>query len=175
MNIHKLLLSTLASVAMTMGAVSTASAATEPGSATAAVVTAITVAETRAMNFGAFTPGAGGPVVLANTAGATPDVSGGAVTMLGSGAAASGEFTITNATPGTVVTISISSAVTQLSNGVQTMDFTPNTAPSVGSPYTIVTQTADTFYVGGTLTVGATQAEGVYTNASAYTVTVDYQ
>lgn len=172
MNIHKLLLSTLASVAMAMAVVSTANAAAFNGNANAAVVEAITLIEDRQLDFGTFTVGAtGGDVTLTSVA-STARGSTGDVGLLGS-TEASGQFTITG-TAGASVTIVIADGATNLSGPGADLVFVPNTTPSLGSPY-VMGSGSDILYVGGTVTIAGSQAPGVYSSATAYTVTVNYE
>ena len=46
--------------------------------------------------------------------------------------------------------------------------------PTVAAGGTLDALGAQNIYVGATLTVGANQAPGTYTNATAFTVTVNY-
>ena len=172
MNIQKILLSTIGAVAMTTTAVSTASAAAIDGTASASVVTAITLNEDRGLDFGTFTVGAtGGDVTLTSVAStvrsADPDIG-----LLGT-TEASGQFTITG-TAGASVTIAIADGATNLSGPGADLVFTPDTTPSLGSPY-IMGSGTDILYVGGTVTIAGSQAAGVYSSATAYTVTVNYE
>ena len=65
-------------------------------------------------------------------------------------------------------------AANDLISGATTLTFVPS-APSVASIASLVGGGADTFTVGGTLTVPTGTPTGTYTNAAAYTVTVNYQ
>ena len=149
MNIQKILLSTISSVVLSMGAISMAGAFDVDGQATAEVLEAINVTEdaTQTMDFGVFAApppsGVAGTVTLTSepttTRGSTGDV------VLVGTTASSGKFTIDGGTVGRVVTITITGS---------------------GN---------DVFYVGGSLSVGNGQAAGTYSNATAYSVTVNYQ
>ena len=175
MNIQKLLLSTIASVAMTMGAVSTAGAGSADGSATAAVVTPVIVANQRDLNFGTFiVPGGGGSITIADAATGITYV--GATVEGGGNSAVSGEFLITS-TAGTSLTVNIVQNVLNLVGpGPTNMGFTVGAGSLPVSPATTFTSSgSDTLYVGGTITLVGGEPEGVYTAANAYTVTVNYQ
>ena len=178
MNIQKILLSTISSVVLSMGAISMAGAFDVDGQATAEVLEAINVTEdaTQTMDFGVFAApppsGVAGTVTLTSepttTRGSTGDV------VLVGTTASSGKFTIDGGTVGRVVTITINDNA-QVLNGPlgATMTFTPNAASDLTSPYTLTG--TDVFHVGGSLSVSAGQAAGTYSNNTAYSVTVNYQ
>jgi len=139
--------------------------ATATGTALANVVSAITLVHTpgSALNFGSFSTGTGGTVVVTSagagsTTGDTAFVSGtveAADQFLVKGDS-SRSFAITTA-PGTVV------------NGATSIAFT--TSPSVSSN-TLSVVGLYSFSVGGTLTLVGTEATGVYNGS--YNATVAY-
>ncbi len=163
---------TLVAVLSAMGATSVYAASIQ-GQAEATIVTAITLSETATMNFGKITPGASGGTVTLGTTDTITSYGGTTAAVLG-GTVSSGQITIDTGTAGESVTIVVSGGAVNLTSGANTMQFTPNTTHSLGSPY-VLGSGDDTIEVGGSLVVAAGQAEGTYTNATAYTVTVNYE
>jgi len=169
MNIQKILVNTIASIAMALAAISTANADTANGSASASVVTAVTVAETRGLDFGTFVPDPAGDTISLTSTATTTRSSLSILTTLVGTTEASGAFQITGTT-GATVSISIADT-----GDLGTMTFTPG-APSLGATHVIDAIPANNLlYVGGNLVVPAGQATGVFSNATAYSVTVNYQ
>ena len=119
-----------------------------------------------ALNFGTFTAGTGGTVVVtsAGAASVTGDVG-----LLTSSTSTADGFTVTGSgTRAFNITSSSSNTVTTGGATPSTMAFTlstPASASLVAGSYTL--------NVGGTLTVASAQAAGNYTGS--YTVTVTYQ
>jgi hypothetical protein len=175
MNIQKLLLSTIASVAMTMGAVSTAGAASIDGTATAEVFQAVGLTQFRGMDFGIFAaPGlaeAAGTVVLSaadpTARTFTNDVLPVTSTPL------SAIFNITGK-PNETVAIVIADTVNELTGPGADMNFSPD-AGNLGASTTLSATGTAQLIVGGTLSVAAGQLPGTYSSINAYTVTVTYQ
>ncbi|MDH5784340.1 MAG: DUF4402 domain-containing protein [Chromatiales bacterium] len=148
----------------------TAVAATLNSKADAEIVAPVTLTEQATLNFGAFVPDAAGDTVTI-TAGALPlrsITTGLPVTSTIS----SGKFLIGGKT-GLAVTI-VLAVVNPLANGATTLTLSGLTS-SLASPYTLDGTAADTIYVGGTLTIPPLAPAGLYTSASAYSVTVNYQ
>jgi hypothetical protein len=163
----------LAGVAIiaTLGNVSIAYAAsgntsTATGSASATVIAPIVLTHTSgaSLNFGKFTTGAGGTVVV--TSGGTGSVTGDVGLVPGSTNSADA-FSLTGDNSRN---FGITTTGGSITNGSSSMTFT--TAPSAASGTTSSTGAA-TFTVGGTLTVGTGLVTGAYTGT--YTATVQYQ
>jgi hypothetical protein len=164
----------IGAMAMAGGAMA-AEANTATGHASAAVLNPISIAEdaTQHLNFGkVYGNVAGGTVIL--TAAATTVVSGTASQVATSGTS-SGKFTVSGETglaytftqPGTVSLLGPSSATM---SATLTSSVTTTGELTGGAEYlTVGTQAV---YVGGTLTVGVSQAPGAY--AGTYSVSVAY-
>lgn len=139
--------------------------------ATANVVQAITVAETRALNFGKFVASSGGTVVLTNVDITVPS---GTSVRVNPSTATSGKFTVTGDGAATY-TITVAATTTLTGTDTSTMAVSAIT-PSVttGGVLSGTTGTAGTqvVYVGATLTQGAANGAGLY--SGTYSVTVAY-
>ena len=162
--LYSAMLAGSAVLATTFGATS-ANAASATANATANIVQAITIAENTVLNFGTIVPTTSAANVSVDTASVRSCGAG----LTCSGTAASGNFTATG-TASQGVNISVGGATTLTGAG----------APMALSGLTLSNATATlsaggttTFTVGGTLTVGASQAAGVY--SGTYTVNVNYQ
>jgi hypothetical protein len=146
---------------------------TASASATAIVVTPISVSKTADLSFGKFSAGTGGTVAVdvAGTRTAT-----GAVASSGTVTAAA--FSITGE-PGTAYTIdTVSGTSTNLTSGSDTMALALATGLTSGGSDNPTSGTLSaggtaTLHVGGTLTVGATQPTGTY--AGTVAIAVAYQ
>lgn len=170
MNTTKALLGVAASIAI-LGSATTAFAAsgnssTAAGTASATIVSPIVLTHTSgaSLNFGKFTVGAGGTVVIA--AGGTGSVTGDVGFVPGSTTSADA-FSLTGDNSRN---FGITTTSGTISNGTKTMNFT--TSPSASSGTTSATGTYS-FTVGGTLTVTGTEGPGSYTGT--YNATVQYQ
>ncbi len=162
--IYSAVLAGTAVLAITLGATS-AQAASDTAEARARVLRALTLTNNTALDFGAVVAAAGAGTVQISAAGAR--TCGGSLTCSGTVSAA--EFDITGGTSGEIVSINADPSVT-LTSGVNSM-----TATLVESAATATLDGtgAATFTVGGTLSVAASQAEGVY--LGTFNVTADYQ
>ena len=153
--------------AMAVAALSStgAQAATLSADAKATILSAVQLAQNDALDFGvvASSPTAG-TVILPN--GSNTRTCSAGVTCVG--AALRGQFTVSGAANGFVVTISVPATAT-LNSGTNTM------SAALTQSITGFTSTgaSQAFFVGGTLSVGANQAAGVYTGL--YTVSANYQ
>ena len=138
--------------------------ASTTGSATATILSPIVVMHTlgAALSFGKFTPGTGG-TVLVTPAGAA-SATGGVVIISGSSGKADA-FTVEGDPNRGYAVIAASGTV---SSGTASMAFT--TVPSAATA-TLSAAGAGGFTVGGTLSVPATIAAGIYTGS--YSVTVN--
>ena len=138
---------------------------TAAGSAVANVVAPIVLTHTSgtSLNFGSFTTGTGGTVVVGSdgAGSATGDVG-----FVPSSTEAADQFTVKGDNNRN---FSITTASGTVVNGATTIAFT--TAPSAASGTTSATGTA-AFSVGGTLTVIGTEAAGAY--SGSYNATVAY-
>ncbi|WP_420382266.1 DUF4402 domain-containing protein [Novosphingobium sp.] len=168
----KTYLATIVALSGVFGAAATANAAsgntaTAAGTATATIVAPIVLIHTpgAALNFGKFTVGTGGTVVVTATGTGTTTSDVGFVP--GGSTTTADQFSLTG-------DISRAFGITTtngtISNGAKSMAFT--TAPSSASGTTSATGTYN-FTVGGTLTAVGTETAGAYTGT--YNATVVYQ
>lgn len=172
----------LASVVMLAGAgvVGNAYAATASSTATSTVIAPIGITAPVVLSFGKFAPGAGGSVTISNSGARTGT---GVILSSTSSTQTAARFDVTGEGSSTyAITHSGVSLLTGISGaaltGPQTMALA-KTSDLTGANVTTgnvatgtLTSGAQSIYVGGTLTVGATQAAGEYTGA--VTVTVEY-
>jgi hypothetical protein len=140
--------------------------------ATATVVQPLTITNATTLSFGSFVAGAGGSVTIPSTSpftrtsiartGTTP------LTLIASNAGSASSITVS----GVETTYSVSfPASVSLSFGNATMsvgDFTTSLAGAVGK---IPSSGTQTFQVGGTLNVNASQLNGVYTGSIPIIIT----
>ena len=138
--------------------------ATTQGTANAEIVAPITITHDNgaALDFGTLTAGGGGTVVV-TSAGVGSDT--GDVTLLTGSTNAADSFTVAGDANRS---FTIVTGAGQVDSGPNNMTFT--TTPSAASGTLSGTGSA-TFTVGGTLTVGASQAPGTYTGSYDATVT----
>ncbi len=163
--LNKTKVAILGAMAVAAMASTGAQAATQTATAKVDIIAAVQLAQNDALDFGVVASGAAaGTVDLLPTA-TTRTCSAGLTCV---GTALRGRFTVSGATSGYVVAISVPTSTT-LSSGANTMSLT--LTPSMTS-FTSA-GTAQVFYVGGKLSVGASQAAGNYTGT--YTVSADYQ
>ncbi len=139
--------------------------------ATATIVTPITITKSSDMNFGNVAVQAltGGTVVM-TPAGARSATSG--VTLPGTpGTVSAASFTV-NGQSGYTYSITLPAAVTISDAASHTM--TVDNFTSTPTPTGTLTGGTETLNVGATLNVIMAQAPGVYTSATPFTVTVNY-
>ena len=150
--------------AVSFGQVTATATATATASAT--ILNALTITKNVDMNFGnIFTSAAGGSVILTPAGGLT--ATGVTIPTIG-GTVAAAEFTVTG-TPGYAFTFTVPTTVTTVTSGSDNMtvdQFTHNASGTMVASQVIK--------VGARLNVGASQASGVYTSATPFTVTVNY-
>ena len=163
MTIRTIKAALLSAVVLASGmAATSANAATATATARANILRQLTVTRTADLDFGTIVTGA---------AAATVAVSSGGARTCGAGLTCTGTVSAANfnvvGTVGSVVTTSVGGTVT-LTSGGNNM-----TATLAGSGATITLDGTDDYAVGGTLSVGANQADGVYTGT--FTATVNYQ
>jgi hypothetical protein len=155
------LVAALAAVGLALPGASMAASATASSSST--VITPITITKSADLAFGKFAAGTGGTVTVSTSGART--VSGGVVQMTSTTTAA--KFDVAGET-GATYSISLS-GTTVLTSGSDTMafsavsDLTGANATSGTVSSGTLTAGAQSIYVGGVLTVGASQAPGTYT------------
>jgi hypothetical protein len=140
-------------------------------SASATIVTPITLAKTADLNFGnVAVSSTAGTVVL--TAAGTRSSTGGVTLPATTGTVTSASFTVTGA-PNYTFAITLPSTATTITSGANSMtvnSFTSNPSPTG----TLNGSGTQTLKVGATLNVSASQAAGAYTSVTPFTVTVNY-
>lgn len=139
-------------------------------SASATIVAPIAIAKTVDMNFGnvAVSPTVAGTVIM--TPAGARSITGGVTLPATTGTVTAASFTVTG-TPGYTYSITLPGATT-ITDGTNTMGV--GTWTSSPTPTGTLTGGTETLTVGATLTVAAAQPAGVYTSATACTVTVNY-
>ena len=142
--------------------------ATATSSAT--IITPIAITKTADLNFGnvAVSPTLAGTVVI--TPAGVRSAVGGVTLPAIAGTVSAPSFTVTGAA-GSTYSISLPAAFTITGAGAP---MTIDSFVSTPTPSGLLTGGTQTLTVGATLHVGANQAAGVYTNATALTVTVNY-
>lgn len=137
--------------------------------ASATIVTPISISKTADMNFGNIaTNGAVGTVILAPAG--TRTFSGGVTLPAAAGTVTAASFTVSGSGSYTyAITLPTSVVIT---SGTDNM--TVNTFTSTPSTTGALTSGSQVIKVGATLNLVASQAEGSYTSATPFTVTVNY-
>jgi len=135
---------------------------TASGSASATVVTPLTLTHTSgaSLNFGKFTTGAGTVVITA----AGVQSATGAVNIVSGGTPTADAFTVAG---DTTRTFAISTTNSTVVNGSNTITFTTTPSAATGT----LSAGAASFTVGGTLTLLGTEPAGAYTGTYSATVT----
>lgn len=160
------------------GVLGSAYAAEATSVATSTVLAPIGITAPVVLSFGKFAPGAGGSVTISNSGARTGS---GVILSSTSSTQSAARFDVTG--EGSSTYAITHSGVTELSGPtvatvVQTMalaktsDLTGANVTSGNVSSGTLSSGAQSIYVGGTLTVGASQAAGTYTGA--VTVTVEY-
>ncbi len=154
-------------------------AAAATSTATSTVIAPIGISAPVVLSFGKFAPGAGGSVTISNSGARTGTgviLSSTASTLTAARFDVTGEASTTYAITHSGVTALSGptvATVVQTMALAKTSDLTgANVTTGNAATGTLSTGGAESIYVGGTLTVGAAQAAGVYTGA--VTVTVEY-
>jgi Mat/Ecp fimbriae major subunit len=141
-----------------------ANAATATATARAKILRQVTLTNTSDLQFGTIVTGTTASTVLISSSGARTCGTG----LLCSGASTAAGFNVTG-TSGQVVAVSVPATVTLTSTAGNTMS-----ASLAASAATVtLAANAGSFSVGGTLSVGANQADGDY--EGTFTATADYQ
>ncbi|HMU22200.1 MAG TPA: DUF4402 domain-containing protein, partial [Sphingorhabdus sp.] len=144
-------------------------AATEQADATVQVLAAVELSAVTDLNFGVVAASAaGGTVTIAAASGATPTASG--VIAISGGAPAS--FQVTQATDGEVIDLTVGNPAALVGPSGSTPIPLSGLALSTSS-ITYSSTTPETVYVGGTISLGASQMAGTYTGT--FDVTAEYQ
>lgn len=177
----------IASVSMLIGFFTTANgqSANATANASARIVSAISIASSRNLDFGSISPGASGGTVQVDATLASARTLTGANLTATAGAVTSATFTVTGDGGATYAITRVPNAATALvlTSGLNTMNalLVVSTAAAGGVESTTGTISGSTgtdgtqvVYVGGTLTVGASQAAGLYTNTGGISLTVNY-
>lgn len=144
-------------------------AATETADATVNVLGPIEITVDNPLNFGTVAPGPSGGTVVLGTASDVATCTG--VACL-AGTSARGEFHISNAIDGAVISIAVGNPVDLIGAG-DPMTLTGLQMSDADGEITYSSTTPEAVFVGGTLTVNAAQAAGVYTGS--FDITADYQ
>jgi hypothetical protein len=147
-----------------------AQAATADGTAKATILAALTVTNTSDLDFGTIAVNGGGSVVVTN-AGVRAATTGGTVSSAATGASAN--FNVVGES-GSSILVTVPSAVTlEYNDGSTIHTMAASLTTDALSTAHALTGGAESFKVGGTLTVAAGQTAGAY--AGNFTVTVNYQ
>ena len=137
--------------------------------ATATIITPIAISNTVNMNFGNIAVNATIGTVVLTPAGAR-SVTGGCTLPTPTGTVSAASFTVSGLS-GATYSITLPAAATTIT-AVTSM--TVDTWTSLPTPTGTLTGGSETLTVGATLHVGASQAAGVYTSATPFSVTVNY-
>ncbi|MFC4291299.1 DUF4402 domain-containing protein [Sphingorhabdus arenilitoris] len=154
---------TIAAASLVSGA---ANAATETANAEAEILTPVALSAVTDLDFGLIAGDADGGTVALPTASDTRSCTG----VICVGTATRASFQVTNATQGQVVALSVPTTGVALSGPGANM---PVSLALSNASITFNSAALQTVYIGGTLTVGANQAAGVY--STTFPVTADYQ
>lgn len=164
---NTLALAATAVFALGLGATSASAApVTAVAVAKAKVLKQLTIAKNSDLDFGTIVTGIAASTVTVNAAGALTC----GIGLTCSQTPSAAKFTVTG-TNNAIVTVSVPASVT-LNSGTNTMTALLTVLPTLNLGSSGNTGTALTF--GGTLNVGAGQADGVYASPD-FAVTVDYQ
>lgn len=162
----KFIIKSVATAAIVFGAFGSnaAMAASADAQAKVKIVAPVTLVNKIALDFGTVVSGTAASTVAVDAASARTCGTG--LTCAGTPTASSFEV---GGTSGEIVVITVPSTAVTLTSGANTMTVTGFTAVS---PITLGA-TVTTFRVGGTLNVGANQAQGAYTGT--FSVSANYQ
>ena len=160
----------IASLMLTISA-TTFAQVSATATATANILTPIAIANAGDMNFGDLAVNdQPGTVVL--TPGGVRTAAGGVTFLPDAGTVTSAQFTVTGLADATY-SITLPSTVTTLNDGGAN-NMTVNNWTSNPTTSGLLTAGTQTLQVGATLNVGASQPAGVYTSATPFEVTVNY-
>jgi len=147
--------------------------ATATASASATIITPITIVKNVDMNFGnvAVSASLAGTVVLAPAGTRTTGGAGGVTLPSNTGTVAGADFTVSGQASYTyAITLPASATISSGSNTMTVNGFTSSPATTG----TLSTGGTQDLKVGATLNVTAAQASGTYTNSTGVQVTVNY-
>ena len=159
----------LAVLALAIAGSGSAIAADATAQATGTVIAPIAITKTADLVLGSFASGAGGGTVTLSTLGVRGKT--GDVTLFAGTTPAAAKFDVTGEGGLTYSITLVPTALTR-SGGPETMSFTPQSDSSTGTLAGVGAAGAQSFFVGGELTVGAGQVPGTY--AGSVTATVAY-
>ena len=148
--------------------------ATATASATAVIITPISISKTVDMNFGniAVSASTSGTVILPTSGSRTTGGSGGVTLPSTTGTVAAAQFTVSGqATYTYAITLPTSATLSDGSSHTMTVSSFVSSPATTG---TLSSGGSQTLSVGATLAVTAAQAAGTYTNSTAVPVTVNY-
>lgn len=145
---------------------------TATATASATIVTPISITKTVDMDFGNVAVGATGGTVVLSTAGSRTET-GGVTLPAVTGTVAAASFTVSG-TAGYTYAITIPTSDHTIANGGNTMVVNSFTSDPSGTGTLDGTTGEQTLNVGATLNVSALQAAGVYTSSTPFEVTVNY-
>lgn len=146
---------------------------TATASATATIVTPIEISNVLDMNFGNIAVGnTAGTVLLSPAGGRTP--SGGVTLPATAGTVSAATFNVTGEANYTYTITLPSTTYTLNGPSSNTMTIGTFTSTTTSGTATLSAGGTDGISVGATLSVGASQATGVYTSAAEFPVTVNY-
>jgi len=163
----KLLVFSILMAAFTAGAFAQVSAT---ANASATIITPITITNTADMNFGNVAVNATPGTVVITPAGVR-SVTGGCTLPAVAGTVSAAAFTVTGV-PDATYSITLPAAATTITSGANNM--TVDTWTSSPTPTGTLTGGTENLTIGATLNVAGGQAPGVYTSATPFTVTVNY-
>ena len=163
----KLITVLAAGSAMAMGTTA-ANAATASATATAEILEQVQIVNTAGLNFGTIVPDATASDTVSVAANLAGTRNCGSLTCAGAASVSSAAFDVTGAN-GLTVDITLGTLTSLSDGGTNSMPISLS-----GSAATLaMTGSAVPLYVGGTITVAANQAAGVYTGN--FDVTAEYQ
>jgi hypothetical protein len=159
----------LSIVMLSFAAGAFAQGVTASASATATIITPIAIAKNVDMNFGNVAVNASAGTVLMTPAGVR-SVTGGCTLPTPVGTVTAASFTVTGLAAATY-TITLPAAATTIT---AVTNMTVDTWTSTPTPTGTLTGGTQTLTVGATLHVAGSQLAGVYTSATPFDVTVNY-
>jgi len=159
----------LSIVMLSFAASTFAQGVTASASATATIITPIAIAKNVDMNFGNVAVNASAGTVLMTPAGVR-SVTGGCTLPTPVGTVTAASFTVTGlaAATYTITLPAVATTITAVTN------MTVDTWTSTPTPTGTLTGGTQTLTVGATLHVAGSQLAGVYTSATPFNVTVNY-
>jgi hypothetical protein len=172
MNTKLFKFSALAVVLLACGSKASAQAsATATATATATIITPITIAKTSDMNFGNVAVHATNPGTVLISAAGVRTAGGGVTLPTTQGTVSSAAFTVNGQTGYTyAITLPASVTITDGASHSMNVDQFSCTPGATG----LLTGGTENITVGATLNVAAAQTAGVYSSATPFNVTVNY-